>query len=177
MDVRLGGFLPHVMCTALGYIFWIFPVQDGWGEAELSKPDDRRGAAMWQICNMTPLLFWDGWRFIARSGRGKKCCSFRPLPPKKCAGKLLRVPAVERQPCIRTTRWHAVTQVCSLQLLSGRQMSAVLHLIGITLAQSGNFFPQFGRHISLMTHFLDNKNGTDRPVEGAWKMVAASFVK
>lgn len=58
-------------------------------------------------------------------------------------------------------------------------MSAVLHLIRITLAQSGNFCPQFGTHIGLMTHFLDNKNGTDRAEEGAWKMVmlAASFVK
>lgn len=30
-----------------------------------------------------------------------------------------------------------------------------------------------------MIHFLDNKNVTDKPEEGAWKMVmlAASFVK
>lgn len=91
------------------------------------------------------LGFWDGWHFIAGRGR-EKVLRIPPTPPKKCAEKLLRVRAVERQTCIKTTRRHAATQVCSLQLLSGRQMSAVLHLIWITLAQSGNFFPLFGTH-------------------------------
>lgn len=86
---------------------------------------------MRQICNTIHLLFWVlGWLDTLVAGRGKeRVLRIPPTPPKKCAEKLLRVPAVERQTCITTTRRHAVTQVGSPQLLGGRQMSAVLYLI------------------------------------------------
>lgn len=98
---------------------------------------------MWQISNAIGLLFWDGWHFIAREGKGgeKKCCMLDPLPTEKCVEKLLRVWAVERLTCLKTTRRHAGTQVCSLQLLTGRQMSEALQLIWITLAHPGKLLP------------------------------------
>lgn len=112
----------------LGCIFCISTIQDGWGD----KPVIR-----YVCCS----VLWDGRHFIAKGGgrKGKRLVQSPPPILKKMCGETPLGRAMERQTCTKTTRQHAVTQVCSLQLLIGRHMSAVLYSFWITLAQSRNW--------------------------------------
>ncbi len=148
----------HMLCVQHWGTYFAHPQFKTGGESQ-DFPNQMTECTMYLPCDkcVTRYVccfgFWGGWHFVA--GRGKeKVLHIPPTPPKKCAEKLLRVRAVERQTCITTTIRHAVTQVGSPQLLSGRQMSAVLYLIWITRAQSGNCFPNLAhRQTVLVTHY------------------------
>lgn len=177
--IRLRGFLPHVTNTNAGrHTLHIHSPRRGGDEPGLSEPDDRQKSLLHEVqpCDKSVTryvccfgFFGDGWHLVAGRGSGgkKKVENIPPTPPQKCAEKLPGVRALERQTCITTTRRHAVTQVGSPQLSSGRQMSAVLHLIWITLGTSlGNFFFQFGTHTVSVTHRLDTEGGDGWPFRG-----------
>lgn len=130
MDITLRGFLPHDICTPLGCIFYI--------------STGRTSQAIWQ----TRFLLCDksvkgsvscfgiaDISLLGREGKGKSvACCILPLPSKKHMEKLFMFQAMERQTCTKTRRWHAITQVCLLQLPSENDVCS--SQIGIRLAQS-----------------------------------------
>lgn len=148
----------HVIHIALGYIFYISTIQDGWEEPGLSKSDDRGKGFLKEVlpCDKSVtryVCFFGGIfrRLTLRCWEGKeKCCAFHPLLPKICAEKLLGVRPEERQTCITTTRWHAVTQVDSVAVVGVGDRCLQLFfyffffLMGTSLAgKLGSFSPIF----------------------------------